>query len=608
MPGDAPAGHVYLRAFQTELDPTVAERRLLGRHVAAARVSHNWALERWNSLQCPRAIVRGLRALAGLDVKGGEAANMLGVFLRALVFGTPVAVRTPKGAARRYRYKPPEPPDVDVSPNGPSIHASLVREKNNAQDLAWLGEVSAFAVREAVEDVADGWKHFFEHLKAGRFDKAGPPQFRKARDRHYHVDQPDPIRVTDRAVKIPGVGWVRLKERGYLPPTRADSHALVGGGKCVGLGISERDGRWYVSLRAHVPRPMPQKRAPGRAKRDAPVPRNPNLTLGVEVGVRSLVTLSTGAHFAGLREDERIIAATRRLHLWQRRQERRWQRGKSRREQSAGWREAVRWVGHYHAQLTDLRADLTGKAVRAIVDTGAAVIVMREPATAKMLARRHASEPRTRNALAPAVHAARMGDVLRRVGYKQKWAGGQLVEVPVAEPVTRRCNKCGAVRDTEPAYPDFHCTACGHREERDDNAAANLKDYPGRNPGADPGRSGPDSPSAHTEGVTAGGTAGTASGESPGHGSGRKARERASLGPGNRPRAGARLTAQADQPLTSPRYDGALREHRGDAPEQSQGNHTPAAPVPADDGDRSQTVSQPRERTAELRGVSGAQP
>jgi len=143
---------------------------------------------------------------------------------------------------------------------------------------------------------------------------------------------------------------------------------------------------------------------------------------------------------------------------------------------------------------------------------------------------------------------------------------------------------------------------------RDDNAAANLKDYPGRNPGADPGRSGPDNPSAHIEGVTTGGTAGTASGESSGHGSGRKARERASLGPGNRPRAGARLTARADQPLTSPRYDGALREHRGDAPEQSQGNHTPAAPVPADDGDRSQTVSQPRGRTAELRGVSGALP
>lgn len=61
------------RAYKTELDPTVEQRRALAQHVSAARVAHNWVLEQWRAHDAARAIARGARALAGLDTRGGEA-------------------------------------------------------------------------------------------------------------------------------------------------------------------------------------------------------------------------------------------------------------------------------------------------------------------------------------------------------------------------------------------------------------------------------------------------------------------------------------------------------------------------------------------------------
>jgi transposase len=498
---------VILRAYKTELDPTVEQRRALARHVAGARVAHNWVLERWRVLAGLPRLVAFLRALSGLtDDAGARAAWHIGFGFHAFLHGERRETKKPSRKKQegktvyttkvKFAAKAPPGPIPDRSPDSDWIHAQLTEEKNTIESpVAWLTELSAFAVREGAGDVGRGYAAYFRRLKKhrqgdhseckpkGKRCQLGEPQFRSARERRYHADQPNPIRITSRTVLIPGVGNVRLKERDYIPVTQAKSHHFIHGGKVCGVGISERDGRWYVSVRAEVPKPPPQPRGPGRVLRERPTPRIEGRKIGVENGVRVLVATFDGDSTdsfvdSGLRDDVRIKRFVRQRKLWERRMARRWREGVAKRDQSAGWHEAKRRVRHYHARVVDLRDDRVGKAVRKIVDTGAEVALLREPHVADLLNRETAPDPAVRNKLAPDVHGARMGDVRRRLEYKMAWAGGKVEQVDRFEPVTKRCSACGVVRDTSPSYPNFKCRACGHTEDRDDmNAPKNLFGY-----------------------------------------------------------------------------------------------------------------------------------
>lgn len=583
---------MILRAYKTELDPTAEQRSALASHVAGARVAHNWVLEQWRAHDAARAIARGARALAGQDIKGGEAACVLAYGLSALTDGVPVKVRTPKGTHQRYRYRAPSTtqiPDFAASTIDWYARFIVVRDEQ-PERFGWISGLSSFAIREAVLDVADAWKRFFEHLKAKRYARAGEPRFRNIRHAGYHADQPDPIRVTDRAVKIPGVGWVRLKERNYLPETQPDSHRFKFGGKACGLGISERDGRWYVALRCEVPDPRRQKRGPGRALRDCVVPRVKGRRMGVENGVRVLAVGYDGdsadlVKESGLRDDLRIERIVRLRQLWERRMARRWVAGHSTRDQSVGWKEAARRVRHYHARIVDIRDDRVGKVVRKIVDRGAETVLLREPHVAELLDRRTAPDARTRNRLAPAVHGARMGDLRERLQYKQAWAGGGVELVDKFEPVTKKCSSCGAVRDTTPDYPNFVCEKCGHREDRDDaNAPKNL--YSG---GSSPGAASPRSAGSKTP--------------ERGHNGHEKrtARAKEEQSPlvtaphrsGNRARPGAPRSARPNDSHHDPKFD-----RSGDVTNGSAQFGADTAKVRADDRNLSQTVSQEHESIA----------
>lgn len=487
------------RAYRTELDPTVEQRRLLSRHVAAARVAYNWTLERWRAEYGVYCLAAGLRALAGFDHRAGLSAWWLGFGLHALVFGddgSRLAKRMKRGEAPRTLWKlrvrlPYAEPES--LPNADRLHKELTATKHASEDLHWLTEVSAFAVREAAADVGNAYANFWRRMKkhqrgdhsecdarrGGPGCELGEPRFRSGVNRRWHADQPSALRITDRAIKIPGVGWVRLKERGYLPRTEEGSHRFSSGGQCCAVGLREWAGRWYVALRATVPKPMARPRGPGRALREHPVPRT-DARIGVEVGVRHLVVTSGGeVDITGLREEKRLAVYERKIALWQRRMSRRYKPKVPRRDQSNGWRDAKGKVALYSRKATELRDYIAGKAARKIVDTGAGTLVLRGAFVADMKSRAGKSDTgeATRKRVANWVHFARMGDIRRRIEYKQAWAGGTTEFTPKEYESSRRCSACGDVRDTDPGYPYFNCPACGHSEDRETNSAKNHRDY-----------------------------------------------------------------------------------------------------------------------------------
>lgn len=435
-----------LRAYRVELYPTAEQRQQLSRTEGVARWTYNWCLAQWKGWAAARSLAIGLAALAGREHK-------------------------------------------EETPSAFSLHKMLTPLKKTAE-LAWLREVTAYAPREACCDVGKAFDRFFRVLKKhSRGDhsecgvrrdggcSAGEPQFRsRSRGRRWHADQANsrdgkscPLGVEYGShgkasrIKVPGVGWVKAK--GRLPPA---------GARLSAIGLSEQAGRWFAALRFEAPLSERQTQ-----------PRSKGSIMGVETGVRELAVTSGGKRFGAVRDLKAIKVAERKLRLWERRKARRWQPGKSIREQSVGWHEAVRMVQRYHLDASNARKDLLHKTSRSIVDVGVETIVMRDQAVRRMLgrgARKHEREKR--NKLAPMIQqCGGLYELRRQVEYKQKWAGGVNVTAPSDHPTTRMCHACGAVRETEPPYGVTWRCVCGAENDRELNAARNLKNFPGSNPG-----------------------------------------------------------------------------------------------------------------------------
>jgi putative transposase len=78
--------------------------------------------------------------------------------------------------------------------------------------------------------------------------------------------------------------------------------------------------------------------------------------------------------------------------------------------------------------------------------------------------------------LARSVADASMREFRRRLAYKCDWYGAELFIVGRFEATSKPCSKCGWVDEhLTLSSRVFHCEACGHTADRDDNAADNIR-------------------------------------------------------------------------------------------------------------------------------------
>jgi len=83
--------------------------------------------------------------------------------------------------------------------------------------------------------------------------------------------------------------------------------------------------------------------------------------------------------------------------------------------------------------------------------------------------------------LASAIADAAWGEMLRQLQYKVQWHGSTLITADRWYPSTKRCSRCGHVKDGRMPLGErvFHCEECGLVLDRDLNAARNLAEWPG---------------------------------------------------------------------------------------------------------------------------------
>ncbi len=364
------------RAYKTELAPDDEQFEALYRHAGAARFAYNWGLE-WKS--------------------NVHLHNML-------------------------------PHPKLKTPTAIDLHRELVRLKKGK--LSWLYDVSKCAPQKALIDLDAAFSNFFRH-------RAGFPNFKSRKRGAGSFTLFGAIRVRPGQVRLPRIGWVRLKERGYVPSKRAYINSIT---------VSERAKRWYVAVNVV------------EETKEQIIPRGP--VVGVDLGLNPLAVVSDGTVLENPRVLRRYARKLKHLH----RNLSRKRKGSSNRKKA---REAL---ARLYMRVANTRLDAIQKFTTMLAKTKP-VIVVEDLHVKKMIGNHH---------LARAIADAAWGEFLRQLRYKTRWYGSTLITADRWYPSTKRCSRCGHVKDAMSLEErTFHCEECGLVTDRDLNAAMNLAKWPG---------------------------------------------------------------------------------------------------------------------------------
>lgn len=367
---------IVLRAYKTELDPNNAQKTALARHAGAARFAYNWGLER-------------------------------------------------KLEARELRAKVPTAVD---------LHRELNALKKI--ELSWLYKVSKCAPQEALRDLDNAFVHFFRRAKekkAGKNIKVGFPRFKSKKNGLGSFRLTGAIYVFEKAIQLPRLGVLRLKERGYLP---------MSGVHTLSATVSEKGGHWFVSLQVEVDIPDPELGEKSVA--------------GVDLGINRMAQVSDGTYFENPRALKSTLTRLKRL-----------QRVVSRRQKgSANRQKAVRKLAQAHTCVANIRKDALHQATTTLTKTKSAIVVENLNVSG-MLKNHH---------IAQAIADVGMYEFRRQLEYKGAWYGCEVLVADRFYPSSKRCSECGQVKtEMSLAEREYRCEFCGLVIDRDLNAAINLE-------------------------------------------------------------------------------------------------------------------------------------
>jgi putative transposase len=371
-----------VRGFKTELAPNNVQRSLLARTAGCARFAYNWGLGR-----------------------------------------------------RIEEYQ-----KTGKSSSAIDQHKQLNSLK--ATEFPWMYDVSKCAPQEALRDLDKAYQGFFRRVKAG--EKPGFPKFKNKHKSEPKFKINSKCAVSANKIHLPHIGWVKLKERGYLP--------MAGDPSARQLTVTVKgtgSGRWFVSVQCEV-----------EAKDPVPSPLAAKV-IGIDLGLKDYAILSDGSKPA--KPPKSLRKAMKKLRREQRKVARRQKSGSNRLK-------AVRRVNATHFRVASLRREFIHQLTSWLVKTKPALVYVVEDLNIKGMMKNHC--------LAHSIADVGWGEFLRQLAYKSSWNGYRVVKADRWFPSSKMCSGCHQIHHAlKLSDRVFICPHCGLVIDRDVNAAINLSRY-----------------------------------------------------------------------------------------------------------------------------------
>ena len=314
----------------------------------------------------------------------------------------------------------------------------------NNPDKTWIREVYSKAVKKSIEDGCTAFTRFFKHQSDfPKFKKKG-----KSDVKMYFVrNNPKDCQCERHRLKIPTLGWVRIKEKGYIPTTK-DGYMIRSG------TVSVKAGRFYVSVLVEIP--------------DVNIGNNSNEGIGIDLGLKDLAIVSNGKTYRNINKSAGLKKLEKQLIREQRSLSRKYEnlkKGES--TQRANIRKQKLKVQKLHHKMDNIRTDHINKTIAEIVKTKPSHITIEDLNISGMMKNRHLSK---------AVASQKFYEFRTKLKIKCAEYGIELRVVDRWYPSSRICHCCSCIKkDLKLSDRIYRCT-CGYIEDRDLNAARNLRD------------------------------------------------------------------------------------------------------------------------------------
>lgn len=308
----------------------------------------------------------------------------------------------------------------------------------------WIKDAYSKAVKQSLENAYIAYTRFFKGLSEF-------PNFKKK-----YRDEPKVYFVKNNKtdcfcerhrIKVPSFGWIRLKEKGYIPTTK-DGYVVSSG------TIDYVAGKFYISALVEVP--------------DKCGHNNTNNGIGIDLGIKDLATCSDGNTYKNINKTAKVKKFEKKLKREQRKLSRKFEnKKKGRTTQGKNIQKQREKVQKIHRQLANIRDNYIKTTVSEIVKTKPSYITIEDLNVKGMMKNRHLSK---------AVQQQKFYDFRKILTEKCKENNIELRVVDRWFPSSKICNCCGCVKKDLKLSDRIYKCDCGYVADRDFNASLNLRD------------------------------------------------------------------------------------------------------------------------------------
>ncbi len=334
----------------------------------------------------------------------------------------------------------------------------------NNQEMKWIKEVSSKATKQAIMNGDKAFRDFFKKAK-------GFPKFKKKKNQdvkaYFPKNNKTDWTIERHRVKIPTLGWVRLKEFGYIP-----INSIVKSGT-----VSKKADRYYVSILVEERDIKTSNSNIGikisNSNTGIKISNSNNEGLGIDLGIKEFTVCSDGIKFKNVNKTSTVKKVEKKLKREQRKLSRKYEslkiRNKNIREgraTSQNIQKQIVKVQKLHQRLTNIRTDYINKTVANIVKQKPSYITIEDLNVKGMMKNKHLSK---------AIASQKFFEFKNKLVFKCKQNDVELRVVDRFYPSSKTCSNCGKVnKDLKLSDRIYRCN-CGLAIDRDLNASINLK-------------------------------------------------------------------------------------------------------------------------------------
>lgn len=314
-------------------------------------------------------------------------------------------------------------------------------------EYKWIKEVSSKSVKQSIMNADRALKMFFK--QQSQFPKFKKKNKSDVKMYFVKTDAKSNIQSERHRIKIPTLGWVRLKEKGYI----ATDEIIKSG------TVSCKAGRYYVSVLIDEPE-------------ESKLELN-DFGIGIDLGIKDFAVCSNGNTYRNINKTQQIRKLEKQLKREQRCLSRKYEDYKKRSKTKKGEatrqniRKQILKVQKLHQKLDNIRTDNINKIVSDLVKTKPNYITVEDLNVKGMMKNKHLSK---------AVAQQNIYSFRLKLENKCRQKGIELRIVDRWYPSSKTCHECGNIKsDLKLSDREYQCK-CGYVADRDYNASLNLRD------------------------------------------------------------------------------------------------------------------------------------